>query len=81
MAIATMPEIAMAGTPWDNMLNGVIGALNGGTLRLVAILVIIGLGAAAWFSKLSWGKAGGVVGGIVLVFGAAAIADFFIASV
>jgi type IV secretion system protein VirB2 len=81
LAIALMPDVAMAANPWDNMLNGVIGFLNGGTTRLVAILVVIALGFLAWFGKLTMGKAGGFIGGIVLVFGAAAIADLFIATV
>ncbi len=81
LAVALMPEVAMAGTPWDNMLNGVIGFLNAGTVRLVAILVVMGLGFLAWAGKLTMGKAAGVIGGIVLVFGAAAIADLFIGTV
>lgn len=75
-----VPEAAFA-APWDNMLNYIIGVLNGGTARLIAILVIIGAGFAAWRGKLDMGKAAGVIGGIVLVFGAAAIGDLFIGAI
>lgn len=81
LAMAAMPEVALAGTPWDNMLNGVIGFLNAGTVRLIAILFVMGLGFLAWAGKLTVGKAGGFIGGIVLVFGAATVADLFIGSV
>lgn len=84
MAFALAPDLALAGaasTPWDNVLNTIIGWLNSGTLRLIAILVIIGLGFAAWANKLTLGRAGAAIGGIILVFGGAAIADLFIAGV
>ena len=54
---------------------------TGGLARAIAILVIIGLGIAAFFGRLTLRLAGGFIGGIVLIFGAAAIADFFIAGV
>ncbi len=80
LLILAIPEAAMA-NPWDSMLNTIIGVLNGGTARLLAILVIIGAGFAAWRGKLDFTYVGGVLGGIVLIFGAAAIADFFTTTV
>lgn len=79
--LSLLPEIALAAQPWDNMLNTIIGIFTGGTARLIAILVCVGLGLAAFFSKLSWRLAGGFIAGIVLIFGSAAVADFFIAGI
>lgn len=80
--LVAAPDLALAAAqPWDNTINAVIGIFTGGLARAIAILVCIGLGVAAWLGKLSWKAVGGLVGGFVLVFGAAAIADFFIASV
>ena len=39
-------------------------------LTPVAIIAVMGLGAAAWFNRISWGWAITGVAGIVLVFGA-----------
>ena len=78
---ALLPSLAYAATPWDNMLNTILGALNGTTLRLIAILVIIVMGVSFYFGKLSGRTAGGFILGTILVFGSAAIADFFIAAV
>jgi len=39
-------------------------------LTPVAVIAVMGLGAAAWFNRISWGWAITGVAGIVLVFGA-----------
>lgn len=39
-------------------------------LTPIAVIAVMGLGAAAWFNRISWGWAAGGVAGIVLVFGA-----------
>ena len=76
------PESAFAaGQPWDNVVATITGIFTGGLARSIAILVVIGLGITAFFGRLSWKLAGGLIGGIVLIFGATAIADFFIAGV
>lgn len=83
MAFAVLqPESTFAAAqPWDNVVATITGIFTGGLGRSIAILVVIGLGISAFFGKLSWKLAGGFIGGIVLIFGAAAIADFFIAGV
>ena len=79
---AVFPDIALAGgEPWDNTINTITEIFTSGLARSIAILVLIGLGVAAWMGQLSWKLAGGFIAGIVLIFGAAAIADFFIAGV
>jgi len=76
-----VPEMAFAANPWDNMLTNILAALNGPFVRSVAILVLIIMGFAAWFGKMSWMWFGRFVGGAVLIFSSTAIADWFIASV
>lgn len=70
---------AAAAQPWDNTVATITGIFTGGLARAIAILVIIGLGIAAFFGRLTLRLAGSFIVGIVLVFGSAAIADFFIA--
>ena len=77
---ATVPEIALA-APWDGPLQNLIDLLTGTTARLVAILALIVLGLMAMTGRMSWAIAGSIIGGIVLVFGAAWIADNFIGAV
>ncbi len=58
----------------DGLINGVQSNLGRG----VAILMIMGAGFAFYCSKISAKVGLGIVGGIILVFGAPSIADFFI---
>lgn len=78
--VASVPEVALA-APWDGPLQNLIDLLTGTTARLVAILALIVLGLMAMTGRMSWGIAGSIIGGIVLVFGAAWIADNFIGAV
>lgn len=78
-ALACMPELALA-APWDSSATGVLAMFNGGMARTIAIISVIACGIAAMAGKLSWDWAIKVVVGIVLVFGAAPIVDYFIAS-
>jgi type IV secretory pathway VirB2 component (pilin) len=65
--------------PWESVLIAIIDILNGPTARALAILSVIGLGLVAWFGRITLARAGGVIIGLVLVFGASSIADLFIA--
>lgn len=75
-----MPAVANA-APWDDMADTVLDLLTNGFSRTIAIIVCVGLGFAAWAGKLTWGMAGRFIGGIVFIFGAAAIVDLFIDAV
>jgi len=77
--IALMPEAAMA-APWDGAANQVLAMLNSGLTRTLAIIAVVACGIAAMAGKLQWGWAINIIVGIVLVFGAAAVVDFFISS-
>jgi type IV secretion system protein VirB2 len=64
------PELAFAGaSPFTT------GATAAGTnllaiLTPIAVVMVMALGAAAWFNKISWGWAIAGIVGICLVFGA-----------
>lgn len=64
--------------PWDDLADSILAALTGGLTRTIAIIVCVGLGIAAMIGQLTWRLVGMLVGGIVLIFGSAAIVDFVI---
>ena len=78
-AVALAPGLAMA-APWDSAATSVLAVFTGGLARTLAIIAVIALGIMAMAGKLSWDAAIKVVIGIVLVFGAAPIVDYFIGS-
>ena len=80
LAVALLlPEAAMAATaPWDKTLKAIIDYVNSGTARLIAVLVVMGVGFMALFGRISMQVVGSIVIGIILVFGAGAIADLLI---
>lgn len=80
MAVAVMtPGLAVAG-PWDGVGASVLAIFTGGLARTIAIISVIACGVAAMFGKLSWDWAIKIVIGIVLIFGATAIVDYFVAA-
>lgn len=86
-AIATMalcllvfsPEIALA-EPWDSIAQKVLDIFTNGLTRTIAIITVIACGLAALAGKLSYDWAVKIVIGITLIFGSAAIVDFFISA-
>lgn len=81
LALAADMALAQGGNPVQSMLDGVIGFLNSGVMRSVAILAVIGMGVAAYLGKISWEMAMRAGAGIILTFGAAALVDQFSAYV
>ena len=79
-AACMVPEIAMAGAPWDSAATSVLAIFTGGLTRTLAIIAVIACGIAAIAGKLSWDWAIKIIVGIVLIFGAAAIVDYVIAA-
>lgn len=77
MLMASDLALAGGGNPIQAMLDGVIGFLNSGVMRSVAILCCIGMGVAAYLGRMSWEMAMRAGGGIILTFGAAALVDQF----
>ena len=49
--------------------------LTGTWARIVAVIAVVFLGFGWMTGRISWAIAGSIIGGIILVFGAAAIVD------
>lgn len=78
MLIVVFPEVALAqADPWEGVLQRIVDILTGDAARLAAIIAVASVGITAWAGRMQWGWAGSIVGGIVLVFGAAQIVDIF----
>ncbi len=57
------------------VLEKVIEYINGKVARSLAILAVMLLGIGWWFGSVDWKRAGGIIFGIGIVFGAAEIVD------
>ncbi len=80
ICLVLIPSLAFAG-PIEDGIMWLRDLLTDGIARSVAIIGIAALGYMAWAGKLTWGRAFQWIGGIVLVFGGATIADIIIAVV
>jgi len=69
---------AHAASAWEDALQKVVDIFTGNTSRLLAILAVAGFGISALFGRVSWRRAGEIVLGIAIVFGAASIVDMFV---
>ena len=78
-AVITLPETAHAQTALfdsgTNFLNALLNLLSGTWARIIGIIGVLVLGFMAISGRLRWAIAGSVIGGIILVFGAAEIVD------
>ena len=73
-----LPRSAHAASAWEDALQKVVDIFTGNTSRLLAILAVAGFGISALFGRVSWRRAGEIVLGIAIVFGAASIVDMFV---
>ena len=64
-----------------NFLNSVLDVLTNTWIRIIAIIAVVGVGIGWMLGRINWGTAASVGGGIVLVFGAAAIVDSIAAGI
>jgi type IV secretory pathway VirB2 component (pilin) len=71
------PSYAQSFGKINTALQTLVDFMTGTTGRLLGILGVAGLGVAAWFGRLSYWRAGEIVLGIAIVFGAAQIVDLF----
>ncbi|MBV1702916.1 MAG: TrbC/VirB2 family protein [Hyphomicrobiales bacterium] len=71
------PAFAQALTPVQTTLQTLVTTLTGPIATSLAILAVISCGLLAFAGRLTWGVAGSVIFGIVLVFGATQIVSFF----
>ena len=77
---ATSPADAQSSgslAPVQSTLTTLVSTLTGPIATALATLAVIACGFLAWAGRLTWGVAGSVIFGIVLVFGAAQIVQFF----
>ena len=63
--------------PVQSTLTQLVSAPTGSISTALATLAVIACGFFAWSGRLTWGIAGSVIFGIVLVFGSAQIVQFF----
>lgn len=63
--------------PVQTTLTTLVQVLTGPIATALATLAVIACGLFAWSGRLTWGIAGSVIFGIVLVFGSAQIVQFF----
>ena len=74
------PAVAQAGgqlQPVQSTLQTLVQTLTGPIATALAVLAVIACGFFAFVGRLTWGLAGSVIFGIVLVFGSAQIVQFF----
>ena len=80
LVVSAGPAVAQAGgtlQPVQSTLTQLVQALTGPISTALATLAVIACGFFAWSGRLTWGIAGSVIFGIVLVFGSAQIVQFF----
>lgn len=80
IALCILVQSAHAQTglqPVQSVLQTLIGILTGPIASMIAILAVISCGFLAWTGRFTWGIAGSVIMGIVLVFGSTQIVAFF----
>ncbi len=80
LVVGTSAALAQAGgtlQPVQSTLTTLVQALTGQIATALATLAVIACGFFAWSGRLTWGIAGSVIFGIVLVFGSAQIVQFF----
>jgi len=69
--------VAQSLQPVTTTLQALISILTGPIASMLAILAVISCGFLAWSGRFTWGIAGSVIMGIVLVFGSTQIVAFF----
>ncbi|MFC3207522.1 TrbC/VirB2 family protein [Aquamicrobium soli] len=80
LALSVVDAAAQSGgtlQPVQSTLTQLVQALTGPIATALATLAVIACGLFAWSGRLTWGIAGSVIFGIVLVFGSAQIVQFF----
>ena len=80
LAMSAVDAAAQSGgtlQPVQSTLTQLVSALTGPIATALATLAVIACGFFAWSGRLTWGIAGSVIFGIVLVFGSAQIVQFF----
>ena len=77
MAAPALAQGAGQLQPVQSTLQTLVNTLTGPIATSLAVLAVIACGLMAFVGRLTWGFAGSVIFGIVLVFGSAQIVQFF----
>ena len=85
LAAALLPVLAHAqtvsgGTSPQTILNNIATFILGPFGQSIAVLSVIGIGVAFIFGRATLGLLGGLVGGLVLIFGASYLVTQFVGS-
>lgn len=64
-----------------NFLTALQDLLTNTWARIIGIIAVCGVGILWMLGRLQWGVAASVIGGLILVFGSAAIVDSVAASI
>ena len=83
LSLPSSPAFATGGSlsPVQSTLQTLVQTLTGPISTSLAILAVIAAGFLAWAGRMTWGIAGSIIFGIVLVFGSTQIVQFFQSSV
>ena len=68
--LLSLDALAQAATPGTTWLTNIASFLTGPAGTSLAIIGLAIVGIMAYFGKMSWERAGGVMIGIIFVFGA-----------
>ena len=85
LAAVLLPVLAHAqtvsgGTSPTTILNNIATFILGPFGQSIAVLSVIGIGVAFMFGRATLGLLGGLVGGLVLIFGASYLVTQFVGS-
>ena len=69
----SVPDPAAAGVA--EAIDKIIEYINSRVARSLAILAVMLLGMGWWFGQIDWKRAGGIIFGVGVVFGAAEFVD------
>ena len=79
VVVLAFPHLAEAqtlgGTSPSVMINNIAGFILGGFGQTLALLGIVGIGLSWMFGRASMGIVAGVIGGIIIMFGASFLAN------
>lgn len=80
MPVVAHAQVVSGGTSPTTILDNVATFILGPFGEVIAVLAIIGVGIAFMIGRAGLGLIGGVIGGLVLIFGASYLVTTFVGS-
>lgn len=80
MPVIAHAQVVSGGTSPTTILDNVASFILGPFGEVIAVLAIIGVGIAFMIGRAGLGLIGGVIGGLVLIFGASYLVNTFVGS-